>query len=64
MERELDDIILSLAEQATAVMTGRDLQDTLESLQACKVSLLSDQGILAASLTSLVESELRRRGLS
>ena len=63
MEPDFDDIILGLAERAVEVMTGQDLRETLEALQATNLSLTSSQGILAASLTSLIEREMVRRGL-
>ena len=56
-------MILGLAERAVEVMTGQDLRETLEALQATNLSLTSSQGILAASLTSLIEREMVRRGL-
>ena len=63
MEPDFDDVILSLAERAVEVMTGQDLRQTLEALQATNLSLASSQGILAASISSLIERELARRGL-
>ena len=63
MEPDFDDIILGLAERVVEVMTGQDLRETLEALQATNLSLTSSQGILAASLTSLIEREMVRRGL-
>ena len=63
MEPDFDDIVLSLAERAVEVMTGQDLRQTLEALQATNLSLTSSQGILAASISSLIERELARRGL-
>ncbi len=63
MEPDFDDVILSLAEHAVEVMTGQDLRQTLEALQATNLSLTSSQGILAASISSLIERELARRGL-
>ncbi len=60
---DFDDVILSLAERAVEVMTGQDLRQTLEALQATNLSLASSQGILAASISSLIERELARRGL-
>ena len=63
MEPDFDDVILSLAERAVEVMTGQDLRQTLEALQATNLSLASSQGILATSITSLIERELARRGL-
>ncbi len=63
MQPDFDDVILSLAERAVEVMTGQDLRQTLEALQATNLSLTSSQGILAASISSLIERELARRGL-
>ena len=64
MEPDFDDVILSLAERAVEVMTGQDLRQTLEALQATNLSLTSSQVILAASISSsLIERELARRGL-
>jgi hypothetical protein len=63
VEPDFDDVILSLAERAVEVMTGQDLRQTLEALQATNLSLASSQGILAASISSLIERELARRGL-
>ncbi len=44
-------------------MTYQDLRETLEALEAANVSLSSSWGILAASLTTLIEGEIARRGL-
>lgn len=63
MERELDDIILGLAEQAVVVMTYQDLRETREALESCNVSPFSNQGILAASLATFIQQEITRRGL-
>ncbi|HEX2171667.1 MAG TPA: hypothetical protein VHL09_04420 [Dehalococcoidia bacterium] len=61
--QEFDDIVLALAERAVEVMTGQDLRDTLEAIEAANVSLSSTWGLVAASITTLIQNELSRRGL-
>ena len=63
MDQEFDDIVLGLAERAVAVMTYQDLRETLEAIEAANVNLSSSWGILAASITALIEREIARRGL-
>jgi hypothetical protein len=61
--QEFDDIVLALAERAIEVMTGRDLRETLEAIEAANVSPTSSWGLVAESIKVLIEGEIARRGL-
>lgn len=61
--QEFDDIVLALAERAVEVMTGQDLRETLDAIEAAHVSSTSAWALTAESIRALINAEIRRRGL-